>query len=78
MENIDLGSKKLLIHRDDLRKIGITKSNVTLLRWEARGRFPRRIRMGGTSVCWLAADIQSWLEARAIERARHVYADYSN
>jgi len=56
-------------------KLGIRVSNSTLLRWEAAEKFPRRIRMAGTSVAWLKAEVEAWLEARADERSRHVYAD---
>src|SRR5690349_20766347 len=35
---------------EDLRALGIKKSNTNLLRWEALKRFPRRMRLGGTSV----------------------------
>ncbi|MEP3632205.1 MAG: AlpA family phage regulatory protein [Shimia thalassica] len=44
--------QKVLATRADLRRLGITVSNSTLLRWEARGRFPRRARLAGTSVTW--------------------------
>lgn len=56
--------------------VGIKVSNVTLLRWEARGRFPRRIRPGGTTVAWFMSEIQAWLEERDQERARTHYAEY--
>jgi prophage regulatory protein len=61
---------------EDLRALGIRKSNTTLLRWESLGRFPRRLRFAGTSIGWMASEIDSWLEDRAEERARHVYAEY--
>jgi predicted DNA-binding transcriptional regulator AlpA len=67
--------KKLLLSRTDLKCLGIWQNNQTLLRWESRGRFPRRLRIAGTSVCWLASEIDAWLDERARERARHVYAD---
>jgi predicted DNA-binding transcriptional regulator AlpA len=67
---------KLLLVRDDLIRYGIDKSNTTLLRWESLGRFPRRLRMAGTSVCWLSSEIDAWLAERAKERETHVYAEY--
>ena len=45
--------QQALANRADLARFGIKVSNSTLLRWEAAGRFPRRIRMAGTSVAWL-------------------------
>ncbi|MEQ9637882.1 MAG: AlpA family phage regulatory protein [Devosia marina] len=71
-----LDPSKLLLTRTDLKRIGITVSNSSLLRWEQRGRFPRRIRMAGTTVAWLKTEVDAWLEARAEERDRHVYADF--
>ncbi|WP_299374945.1 AlpA family phage regulatory protein [uncultured Tateyamaria sp.] len=69
-------ASKMLATRDDLKRMGIKVSNVTLLRWEARGRFPRRIRMAGTTVAWFLSEIEDWLKERAKERARTHYADY--
>lgn len=67
---------KTLATREDLQRLGINVSRVTLLRWEARGRFPRRIRMGGTTIAWFMSEIEDWLAERAEERARTHYADY--
>jgi predicted DNA-binding transcriptional regulator AlpA len=61
---------------EDLRALGIKKSNTTLLRWEALGRFPRRLRFAGTSIGWMTSEIDAWLKERAEERARHFYAEY--
>lgn len=72
---IDYG-RKTLATRADLKRLGINVSNTTLLRWEARGRFPRRIRMAGTTVAWLVSDIEDWLAERAAERACTHYAEY--
>ena len=68
--------RKTLASRDDLERLGINVSNTTLLRWEKHGRFPRRIRMAGTSVAWFLSEIEEWLAERAAERARTHYADY--
>jgi predicted DNA-binding transcriptional regulator AlpA len=76
MEHSAIGESQLLYTRADLKRLGITVSNSSLLRWEATARFPRRIRMAGTSVAWIAAEVHAWLEARAQERSKHVYADF--
>jgi predicted DNA-binding transcriptional regulator AlpA len=68
--------RKTLATRDDLKRMGINVSNTSLLRWEKQGRFPRRIRMAGTSVAWFVSDLEDWLAERAEERARTHYADY--
>lgn len=41
---------------------GITKR--TLLRWEAIGKFPKRIKLGERSVGWLLEDIKKWLSSK--------------
>lgn len=64
-----------ILSRQDLKAMGITVSSATLLRWEFTGRFPRRIRMAGTSVAWLKYEVDAWLSERATERAKHHYAD---
>jgi predicted DNA-binding transcriptional regulator AlpA len=66
---------RVLLGRVELRRLGIVVSNTTLLRWEQRGRFPRRIRMAGTSVAWLASEVFAWLAERAEERKNHHYAN---
>ncbi|WP_422372626.1 helix-turn-helix transcriptional regulator [Hoeflea sp.] len=67
---------KVLLTRSDLKALGIAVSNSSLLRWELAGRFPRRIRMAGTTVAWLKGEVDDWLNARAEERKRHVYAEF--
>ncbi len=67
---------RTLASRADLKRLGINVSNTTLLRWEARGRFPRRARPGGTTVAWFMSEIEDWLADRADERARTHYSDY--
>ncbi len=67
---------KTLATRADLKHLGINVSNTTLLRWEARGRFPRRIRMAATSAAWFLSEIDDRLAERAPERPRTHYAEY--
>ena len=66
---------RIIYSRSDLKALGIKVSNSTLLRWEARGRFPRRIRMAGTSVGWLANEVEQWLKDRGSERGSYHYED---
>lgn len=68
-------ANQIVLNRQDLSKLGIRVSNSSLLRWEHSGRFPRRIRMAGTSVAWIKSEIDAWLEQRASERAGWHYAD---
>lgn len=68
--------QKALATRADLKRLGIIVSNSTLLRWEARGRFPRRVRLAGTNVAWLLNEIEQWLAECAEERSRTHYAEF--
>ena len=54
----------------------INVSNTSLLRWEKQGRFPRRIRMAGTTVAWFVSDLEDWRADRAAERTRTHCAEY--
>lgn len=67
---------KVFLTRSEVQALGITGSNTTWLRREARGLMPRRIRIGGTRVCWDRFEIMQMIEDRRAERARHHYADY--
>lgn len=59
---------KILLTRDDLPRLGITISPSTLLRLEAAGRFPKRIRLGHHSVAWLASEIEAHITQLADAR----------
>ena len=68
--------RKTLATRDDLSRMGIQVSNSTLLRWELQGRFPRRIRLGASSIAWPVAEIDAWIDARTAEREFIHYAEF--
>lgn len=70
----DFGNPVFLT-RADLVALGIKVSATTLLRWEQAGRFPRRARLGGTTVAWPRDLIMQWCEDRIAERDRFVYAE---
>lgn len=59
---------KLLLVRKDLVRLGINISNSTMLRWEAAGRFPKRVRVGDQSVAWLASEIHQHVADLAASR----------
>jgi prophage regulatory protein len=63
------------LSRTGLKRLGLTESNSTLLRWEADGRFPRRARLGGTRVAWLYDEVMEWLEEQSRKRQFHHYAE---
>jgi prophage regulatory protein len=68
-------SEKQLLTRKDLVSMGINKANTTLLRWEYAGRFPRRLRLGGTTVVWRRDEIEHWLADTSAARCRAHYSD---
>lgn len=69
-------SGKVFLTRTEVQALGITGSNVTWLRREQRGLMPRRIRIGGTRVCWDRAEIMRMIEDCRSQRARDQYAHY--
>ena len=56
-----LNSNKVLLTRNDLPRLGLNLSPSTLLRLEAAGRFPKRIRIGDHSVAWIASEVLAHL-----------------
>ena len=63
-----LNNSKILLAREDLSRLGLNISNTTMLRLEATGRFPKRVRIGAHSVAWLAAEIHDHIAALAADR----------
>ncbi len=59
---------RLLYGREHLPRLGLNLSNSTMLRLEAAGRFPRRVRIGAHSVAWLASEIHDHIAKLAAER----------
>lgn len=59
---------RLLLTLGDLPRMGIKISRSTILRLEAAGRFPKRVRIGAHSVAWLASEIEAHVAALAAER----------
>lgn len=46
----------------------IPYSQTQLRRLEAKGSFPKRIRIGANRVAWVRAEIDQWVEARMNSR----------
>jgi predicted DNA-binding transcriptional regulator AlpA len=68
----------VLLQRTDLKRLGIPYSNAHLLRLEAQGLFPRRVRLSpGKSgkIAWIDREVLDWLNTRAAARATDSYAD---
>lgn len=63
-----------LLSVDDLKKLGITFTNVYLLQLEARGKFPRRIAITTRSTKWCCEEVLNWAADRVFARER-LYAE---
>lgn len=63
-----LNPNKILLTREDLPRLGLNLSPSTLLRLEAAGQFPKRVRIGAHSVAWLASEIDAHIAKLAAER----------
>jgi prophage regulatory protein len=63
-----LNPNKILLVRGDLPRLGINLSPSTLLRLEAEGKFPKRVRIGAHSVAWLATEVHEHIAKLAAER----------
>jgi prophage regulatory protein len=59
---------RLLYSREHLPRLGLNLSNSTMLRLEAAGQFPKRIRIGAHSVAWLASEIHEHIAKLAADR----------
>jgi predicted DNA-binding transcriptional regulator AlpA len=53
---------RIFLTRADLKQRGITISNSTLLRREAKGEFPKRTYLTQKTVIWNRAEIDEFLE----------------
>lgn len=51
-----------LLSRDDLKKLGVSYSNVHLLRLEEIGAFPRRIHITPARVAWIESEILTFID----------------
>ena len=63
-----LPQNKILLTRGDLPRLGVNLSPSTLLRLEAAGLFPKRVRIGAHSVAWLSSEIHEHINKLAAER----------
>ena len=59
---------RLVTHRTLKAEYGVDYSNGNLLRLEAQGRFPRRVKIGGGRTAWFAHEIEAWLRSLGATR----------
>lgn len=57
---------RLLRRRVVADKTGLSAMSIDRL--EARGDFPRRLRLGPNSVAWVESEVDEWIDRRARER----------
>jgi prophage regulatory protein len=57
---------RIIRKRELKRKIGY--SDMHILRLEKAGNFPKRVQLGPNSVGWIEAEIDAWIEQRAVAR----------
>ena len=54
----------IYLRKPEVRKAAGGVSDITLDRWEADGKFPRRRQIGPGIVGWLASEIAEWQKSR--------------
>ena len=64
----DRGVRRRFYTREHLHRLGVTQSPSTLLRLEAVGRWPKRVRIGDHSVVWLKDEVDAHLDMLAADR----------
>ena len=57
---------ELILTSEIVQRIPYSQNH--LRRLEAKGSFPKRIRIGANRVAWVRQEIDSWIEARLNER----------
>ncbi|MXP09637.1 helix-turn-helix transcriptional regulator [Pseudoblastomonas halimionae] len=67
-QSTDRGVRRRFYTREHLHRLGVTQSPSTLLRLEAGGRWPKRVRIGDHSVAWLKDEVDAHLDKLAAER----------
>lgn len=60
--------QKILLCRADLEELGISYSNTHLLRLEAAGEFPKRVRLSPQRVAWHQVEVLQWISEKCTER----------
>ncbi len=55
-------SRRILREREVIEMTGVSRSS--LRRWEKKGDFPKRLKLGPRAVGWRGSDIHRWLRNR--------------
>lgn len=54
---------KILRLTEVMIRVGLSRASIA--RYEAAGRFPRRVKLGERAVGWLEEDINTWIAAHS-------------
>ena len=63
---MDKTTERVIRKTELLATIGL--SDPTIWRMEKKGKFPKRLRLGGNSCGWLLSEVMEWMEQRAADR----------
>ena len=66
MAHQDTSAGNMLL-ADELQQL-VPYSRNHIRRLEAKGQFPRRVRLGANRVVWLRAEVEQWLATRVEAR----------
>ncbi len=59
---------RILRYRDLRDRKGIYYTRQHLDRLIEEGKFPKKVPLGTTTICWLEEEIDHWLEAKVVAR----------
>lgn len=67
-EESTMSNETLLPRREVERRVGLGRS--AIYERIANGTFPRPVKLGASS-CWVASEIEAWIQERIAERDAH-------
>lgn len=56
-------TKRLIDLKELLSKVPLSRAHI--YRLEAKGTFPKRIRIGQVRVAWMESEIETWIQQKA-------------
>lgn len=69
-------TQPIFLTRKDLRDLGIKVSSSTLIRWQVAGKFPKAVRLGGSTLAWPRDQVMRWCEQCIKDAENFTYADF--
>jgi predicted DNA-binding transcriptional regulator AlpA len=68
-EDVEQGISQKVLFIPDLEKM-IGRNRVTLRRWWLTGKFPRPVKLNGTTLAWHCDEINNWIEQTVMNGER--------